>query len=204
MLKRSFSTSTISMAGQLIKAPTQTHGIEGRYASALYSASYKNKTLETVDKDLQTVRSILKENKKFEDFVRDPTLKAQKKKSTIAEIGQRLSLSKDTNNLLALLADNGRLNKLDAIIGSFESIMRAHRGELFVQVTSAETLGRQHESALNDALSKLVKSGQKVTITYTVKPDIIGGLIVNIGDKYVDLSIASRLKKYKETLHSAV
>lgn len=49
-----------------------------------------------------------------------------------------------------------------------------------------------------------MKKGQKVTITYNVKPSIVGGLIVNIGDKYVDLSIASRIKKYKEVLNSAV
>lgn len=36
--------------------------------------------------------------------------------------------------VLGLLAENGRLNKLESVVGSFESIMRAHRGELFVQV----------------------------------------------------------------------
>ena len=204
VLKRSFSTSNVAMAGQLIKTPVQVHGIEGRYASALYSAAHKSKTLETVDKDLKAVRDILRENNKFREFVLDPTLKATKKKSTVTAIAQKLSLSKESSNLLALLAENGRLNKLDAVVSSFESIMRAHRGELFVQVTSAEPLTKSHESALNDALSKLVKKDQKVTITYNVKPSIIGGLIVNIGDKYVDLSIASRIKKYKEVLNAAV
>ena len=204
VLTRSFSTSSIARAGQLIKTPVQVHGIEGRYASALYSAAHKNNTLETVDKDLGTVKSVLKENPKFRDFVLDPTLKALKKRSAITEIAKKLSLSKESTNLLGLLAENGRLNKLDAVVASFESIMRAHRGEVFVQVTSAEPLSRNHESALNDALSKLVTKGQKVTITYNVKPSIVGGLVVNIGDKYVDLSIASRIKKYKEVLHSAV
>ncbi|KAF8365624.1 atp-3 [Pristionchus pacificus] len=204
VLRRSFSTSNVSLASQLIKTPVQVHGIEGRYAAALYSAAHKSNNLETVDKDLKTVREILKENPKFRDFVLDPTLKATKKKATVTAIAQKLSLSKESANFLGLLADNGRLNKLDAVISSFESVMRAHRGELFVQVTSAEALSKSHEGALNDALSKLVKKGQKVTITYNVKPSIVGGLIVNIGDKYVDLSIASRIKKYKEVLNSAV
>ncbi|GMT28592.1 hypothetical protein PFISCL1PPCAC_19889 [Pristionchus fissidentatus] len=204
VLRRSFSTSNASLAGQFIKTPVQVHGVEGRYAAALYSAAHKSNSLETVDKDLKAVRDVLKENTKFRDFVLDPTLKANKKKSTIAAVSQKLSLSKESANLLGLLAENGRLNKLEAVISSFESVMRAHRGELFVQVTSAETLSKSHEGALNDALSKLVKKGQKVTITYNVKPSILGGLIVNIGDKYVDMSIASRIKKYKEVLNSSV
>ncbi|GMT00646.1 hypothetical protein PENTCL1PPCAC_22820 [Pristionchus entomophagus] len=204
LIRRSFSTSNVSLASQLIKTPVQVHGIEGRYAAALYSAAHKSNSLETVDKDLKAVRDILKENSMFRDFVLDPTLKATKKKATVTTIAQKLSLSKQSTNFLGLLADNGRLNKLDAVISSFESVMRAHRGELFVQVTSAEPLSKSHEEALNDALSKLVKKGQKVTMTYNVKPSIVGGLIVNIGDKYVDLSIASRIKKYKEVLNSAV
>uniref|UniRef100_A0A1I7WNI8 ATP synthase subunit O, mitochondrial n=1 Tax=Heterorhabditis bacteriophora TaxID=37862 RepID=A0A1I7WNI8_HETBA len=50
----------------------------------------------------------------------------------------------------------------------------------------------------------MAKPGQKLTMTYSVKPSIIGGLLVTIGDKYVDLSIASRIKKFKETLVASV
>lgn len=42
------------------------------------------------------------------------------------------------NRFLGLLAENGRLNKLNAVFNSFESIMQAHREELYVEVTSAE------------------------------------------------------------------
>ncbi|VDL85024.1 unnamed protein product [Nippostrongylus brasiliensis] len=106
--------------------------------------------------------------------------------------------------LWSLLAENGRLSRLEAVVSSYEHIMRAHRGELFVQVTSAEPLSKSHESALNDALHKMAKSGQKLNVTYAVKPSIMGGLIVTIGDKYVDLSIASRVKKLTETLVASV
>ncbi|CAJ0571527.1 unnamed protein product, partial [Mesorhabditis spiculigera] len=205
MLKRSLSMSSVARAGSnLVKAPVQTHGIEGRYASALYSAAHKGNQLDQVDRDLQTVKGILEENEKFRDFVRDPTLKANKKKATIAEIAKKLGACKETGNFLALLAENGRLSKLSAAISSYESIMRAHRGELFVQVTTAEPLNRGNEGALNDVLSQFTKKGQKVTVTYQVKPSIIGGLILNIGDKYVDLSIATKIKKYREAIASAI
>ncbi|CAJ0930198.1 unnamed protein product, partial [Mesorhabditis belari] len=204
VLKRSLSLSAVARSGQLVKVPIQTHGIEGRYASALYSAAHKQNKLEQVDKDLQTVKGIFEQNKKFKDFVLDPTLKAAKKKQVLQEITAALGTSQETRNFLTLLAENGRLSKLAAVVSSFESIMRAHRGELFVQVTTAEPLTKGNESALSDVLAQFTKKGQKVTVTYQVKPTILGGLIVNIGDKYVDLSIASKIKKYKEAIASAI
>ncbi|EPB73527.1 ATP synthase F1, delta subunit [Ancylostoma ceylanicum] len=211
MLKRSFSMSATAFSG-LVKAPVAVHGIEGRYASALYSAAHKQKSLDQVDKDLQKIRSVYQQDQKFKarrlhvlrDFVLDPTLKGLKKKQAVLAVAQKLGLSKESTNFLGLLAENGRLSKLEAVVASYEHIMRAHRGELFVQVTSAEPLSKSHESALSDALHKMAKSGQKLNVTYTVKPSIMGGLVVTIGDKYVDLSIASRIKKLKETLVASV
>uniref|UniRef100_A0AC34RKG1 ATP synthase subunit O, mitochondrial n=1 Tax=Panagrolaimus sp. JU765 TaxID=591449 RepID=A0AC34RKG1_9BILA len=203
MLKRGFSLST-AVYQQVVKTPIQVHGVEGRYASALYTAAYKQKSLETVEKDLKQIKDLYNTNKQFKDFVRDPTLKAHNKKTAIQAISKSLNISKEAANLVELLAENGRLSKLEAVINAFETIMRAHKGELFVQVTSAEPLSKKHESALSDALQKFAKDGQKLHITFATKPSIIGGLVVTIGDKYVDLSIASRIKKYTEALETAI
>uniref|UniRef100_A0A1I7WNP7 Oligomycin sensitivity conferral protein n=1 Tax=Heterorhabditis bacteriophora TaxID=37862 RepID=A0A1I7WNP7_HETBA len=183
MLKRSFSMTAILRSSQLVKTPIQVHGIEGRYAAALYSAAHKQNKLDQVDKDLQTVRDIYRQNQQFKDFVLDPTLKAMKKKATIQAIAQKIGLSTESGsflilviakNFLGLLAENGRLGKLEAVVTSYENIMRAHRGELFIQcimdtndtmrlnysnliqITSAEPLSKQHEQALNDALNKVI------------------------------------------------
>ncbi|CAB3408820.1 unnamed protein product [Caenorhabditis bovis] len=205
IMKRGFATSAaLAKSAQLVKTPIQVHGIEGRYAAALYSAGHKQNKLDQIAQDLSNVRSAYKDNKKFQEFVLDPTLKATKKKVAIEAISSKLGLSKETGNFLGLLAENGRLNKLESVASSFEAIMRAHRGELSVQVTSAEELSAANQKALSDALSKVAKSGQKLTVTYAVKPSIIGGLVVTIGDKYVDLSIASRVKKYKDAIATAI
>ncbi|VDM81807.1 unnamed protein product [Strongylus vulgaris] len=165
-------------SGAIGKSPaSEVHGVEGRYAAALYSAAYKQKSLDKVDKDLQKIREVYQQDKNFQEFILNPTLKGSKKKQTVLSIAQKLGLSKESTNFL---------------------------GELFVQVTSAEPLSKSYESALNDALHKMAKSGQKLNVTYNVKPSILGGLIVNIGDKYVDLSIASRVKKLKEVLVASV
>lgn len=72
--------STTARAGQLVKAPVDVYGIEGRYAHAIYSAATKNKKLDAVDKDMKKVEQLLEQDKKFAAFVLDPTLKKTQKK----------------------------------------------------------------------------------------------------------------------------
>uniref|UniRef100_A0A0N5BQD6 ATP synthase peripheral stalk subunit OSCP, mitochondrial n=1 Tax=Strongyloides papillosus TaxID=174720 RepID=A0A0N5BQD6_STREA len=202
IFKRSLSLSAV--ANNMVKTPVQVYGVEGRYASALYSAAVKTKTLEVVEKDLQKIKGIYDTDPKFKEFAINPTIKNDKKRDAIQRVGKSIGASKEATNFLALLAENGRLNILEAVCNSFESIMRAHKGELFVEVTSATELSKSHKSALNDALAKFNKGGKKLTINYHVKPEIIGGVIVNLGDKYVDMSMATKIKKYHDALSQAL
>lgn len=50
---------------------------------------------------------------------------------------------------------------------------------------------------------KFVKSNQTIQLKETVDPSIIGGLVAAIGDKYVDMSVASKVKKYNDLITSA-
>ena len=56
---------------------------------------------------------------------------------------------------------------------------------------------------IEGAINSFLKSGQKSLISYKVDASIIGGMVVSIGDKYVDMSMASKLKKYEEIIKSA-
>lgn len=64
LLKRSLSTSTY-LAAQQVRPPIQVYGIEGKYASALYSSAMQQKSLETVDKDLQQIKQLYNTHKDF-------------------------------------------------------------------------------------------------------------------------------------------
>lgn len=90
---------------------------------------------------------------------------------------------------------------LNEVINSFEDIIRSNRGDLSVEIVSAEELNANTKKAISDALSK---GGKKTTITYQTRPDILGGLIVQIGDRRLDLSIASRVKKLTDAIKESV
>lgn len=202
ILRRSFSVSASS--GQLVKAPVQIFGINGRYATALYSAASKEKQLDVVEKELTDIQTLLKKKGKFFDYVMNPSVKRTEKMQLLTSAFAGTKASKLTVNLLGLLAENGRLNKLDNIINNFSVIMAAHRGEIECEVTTAKPLDAALKQELDAALKMFAKSGQSMKITSRVDPSIMGGLIVAIGDKYVDMSTASKIKRYTEVIKAAI
>ena len=106
--------------------------------------------------------------------------------------------------MLGLLAENGRLGRLRGIANNFATLMSAHRGEVNARVSTAKQLDNSQLKELQAVLQTFVKKGHSLKIETRVDPSLIGGLVVELGDRYVDLSISSKLKVYdqivKETL----
>ncbi|NP_001166827.1 H+ transporting ATP synthase O subunit isoform 2 [Bombyx mori] len=192
LLVRSWSTSVAS--AQMVKPPVQVFGLEGRYASALFSAASKTKALDIVEKELCQFQQSIKTDAKLKEFIINPTIKRSMK----------ISLSPTTGNLLGLLAENGRLGKLEAVINAFKIMMAAHRGEVACEVVTAKPLDQAQRQNLEAALKKFLKGNETVQLTAKVDPSLIGGMVVSIGDKYVDMSVASKVKKYTELISAAV
>ncbi|XP_047515353.1 ATP synthase subunit O, mitochondrial [Pieris napi] len=201
MLVRSLSTS--SAAAQLVKAPVQVFGIDGRYATALYSAASKSKSLDTVEKELVHFQKSIKSDAKLKEFLLNPVLKRSIKSEALKHLASKTSMSPNTGNLLSLLAENGRLGKLDTIINAFKIIMAAHRGEVTCEVITAKPLDAGQKQNLEAALKKFLKGNESLQLTASVDPSLIGGMVVSIGDRYVDMSVASKVKKYSELISTA-
>ncbi|KAL6444698.1 hypothetical protein ACFW04_002046 [Cataglyphis niger] len=197
---RTFSSSTV--AQQLVKPPIQVFGLEGRYAMALYSAASKQNVLDAVEKDLITFQGLLKTDTKLVDFVKNPSIKRRDKVEAFKAIGSKINLNPATANLLTLLAENGRLPKINQIINLYKIIMSANRGEVVCEVITAKPLDADTKGKLESALKGFLKKGQTILLTTKIDPTIIGGMVVSIGDKYVDMSVASKIKKYTDLIQA--
>lgn len=200
-MARNFSSS--SVAQQMIKAPIQVFGLEGRYATALYSAASKLKQLDQVEKELTTWQQTLKSDAKLRDIVISPIINRKVLATALKETCEKMRQSPATSNLLQVLADNGRMKRLEIVINHFKSIMAAHRGDVVCEVTTAKPLDDSQRKQLEGALKAFLKSNEKLQLTAKVDPSIIGGLIVSVGDKYVDMSIASKVKMYKDLISTS-
>ena len=133
---RSLSTSVGRL--QLVQPPVQVFGTEGRYATALFSAASKKKSLDAVEKDLKTFQATLKKDQRLADFLADPSIKRGLKAQGLASACDKLKMNELSKNLFLALAENGRFGVAEAVVNSFSTIMAAHRGEVVCEVVTAK------------------------------------------------------------------
>ncbi|VDL98041.1 unnamed protein product [Schistocephalus solidus] len=184
--------------------PTQFFGLEGRYATALYSAAVKSKNLEAVEKDMTQLHRTLEKDTRLREFCTDPTVKRHLKVEAFKNVLAKLKFSSQSTNMLLVLAENGRLGRLAKVLDTFRQIMTSHRGEVSCVVTTANPLDKAVERELMTALGGFLEPGHKLNLHLKVDPDIIGGMIVSIGDKYVDMSILRKIRSYRTVLEQPV
>lgn len=180
------------------------HGIDGRYATALYSAAAKQNQLETVEQELQKVKAVVQKDPKIRQFMENPVLSSESKKQGVEQLMAKYSPL--TRNFFGVLAENRRLNETEKIADAYSELMSAYRGETTVVVTTAKPFDQKLTAQLKNALAKgsLVKKGGAVKIVSKINPSILGGLIVEVGDKSIDLSISSRLSKLNKVLSETI
>ncbi|XP_037760920.1 ATP synthase subunit O, mitochondrial [Chelonia mydas] len=200
---RFFSTSLARPASQLVKPPIQVYGLEGRYATALYSAASKQKKLDQVEKELSRVSTLLKDPK-LSSVVVNPHIKSVIKQKTISDVLVKEKLSPITINFMKLLAENGRLQQAPDVISAFGKIMSAYRGEVLCSITTANPLDQASLTELKTALSGFLAKGEVLKLETKTDPSILGGMIVSIGDKYADMSTKSKIQKLTKIMRDTV
>lgn len=128
----------------------------------------------------------------------------EQKQNAVNELSTKRQANQLTVNTLSLLAENGRLGRLPGIANAFASLMSAHRGEVQARVTSAKSLDQAQLKELQSVLQTFVKKGHSLKVETKVDPSLIGGFIVEIGDRYVDLSISSKVKVYDQIIKETI
>ncbi|KAF9973674.1 ATP synthase F0 subcomplex subunit OSCP atp5 [Actinomortierella ambigua] len=193
-------------ASNAVKVPAVLHGIEGRYATALYTAAAKKQALETVESDLKQVKAVVEKDAKLRVFLENPTINRNEKKDGVKKMLSAGKYSDLTKNFFDTLAENGRLYDTVKIINSYDSLMSAHRGEVQVTITSAKELDAKDITKIKGFLSKSSYVGPKQTLVVAnkVNPAILGGLVVEFGDKTIDLSVSSKVNKLNQLLQEHV
>ncbi|KAI6646602.1 hypothetical protein LOD99_12723 [Oopsacas minuta] len=199
------STNNIyAIKGATVKPPIQIFGLEGRYAHALYSAAVRGKKENVVEKDLDTFANLLKKDKALHEFVNDPTLKRKSKLEKLNTILLQQKFDKITMNFFEVLADNNRLSRVKNIGVAFSQLMSASRGEIECTVISAQKLDANNTKALETALKGFLKPSEVLKLNLKVDNSLLGGLIVELKDKYIDMSTATKIRKISNILKQAI
>ena len=120
--------------------PLKLYSLEGRYASALFTAAAKGNELAKVEGDLGRIQSVILRSALVRAFLSDPTLGREKKRALVGQLlsGAPQPYSPAIVNLFSVMAENGRLGLAPKVIAAFEEMMRAHRRQVSVLITSAK------------------------------------------------------------------
>ena len=165
--------------------------IAARYASALFDIADERHVLDQVAADLETLKSLLSGNAELTGALRNPTFDSSQQGKAIAEIGKAANLSPIVLSFLGVLAKNRRLFAIEAVADAFLADLARRRGQMTVDVTSAQPLTDDQSARLTEKLNQTLAA--KVQVNAKVDPSLLGGLVVKIGSKLIDSSIRTKL-----------
>ncbi|KAK1425289.1 hypothetical protein QVD17_20640 [Tagetes erecta] len=187
-----------------IKVPVAMFGGSGNYASALYIAAAKANALDKVEAELVDFVSATTKASTFSQFMKDLAVPADIRVKAINEVCAQAKISDVTKNFLVVLADNGRLRHVDTIAKRFSDLTMAHRGEVKAVVTTVIPLPAAEEKELKETLQEILGKGKTVKLEQKIDASILGGLVVEFGQKVFDMSIKTRARQMERFLRDPV
>jgi len=181
------------------RPPLDLYGLNARYANATYVAASKSSSLEKVEGELLAIKASAESSKEFASFLENPLISRDAKSKQVEDL-LKGKASPVTLNLMTTLAGNARLNNIVGITDNYVQLMKAKRGEVEATIISAEPLNKTQTAAVSEAMKSQFPEGAKVVLKTEVNPGILGGLQIQIGDKFLDLSVGSRIEEVGRTV----
>jgi F-type H+-transporting ATPase subunit delta len=169
--------------------------VASRYVKSLLGLAVEQNALEAVHNDMVSFAKVCEENRAFTLMLRNPIIKHDKK----SDILKSIFGGKVHNLTLAIFDIITRKNReplLPAIAKEFHIAYNNYNGIGEASVTTAVPLDAKLRSEIEQIVKKL-SDKKKVEIKEKVDADMIGGFVLNIGDRQVDASIKTKLNALK-------
>jgi F-type H+-transporting ATPase subunit delta len=173
-------------------------GIAARYATAIFELARESNSLKAIEADVEALDAALNESGDFRALIGSPVYSRGAQGDAISAIAAKMGLSENVSNLLSLMATKRRLFVLPQMVQRLRGLIAEEKGEITADVTAATALSQ----AQQDKLAKTLKArvGKDVKINLAVDESLIGGLIVKVGSKMIDTSVASKLSNLQNAM----
>lgn len=171
-----------------------------RYAQALFSLGNKSglSELEDYASSLGDMRQALTDSPDLLRIFKNPIFSAEEKKKVVKKIGAKMKIKGTILNFCLLLADKDRLAELASIANAFDEMLDAEKGVLRGQLLTAVPI---EEAKQKDIVKKLEKKAKRtLVLEFGVTPEILGGVVLKVGDKVMDASLRAQLSILKDTI----
>jgi ATP synthase F1 delta subunit len=169
------------------------------YSRALFDAALEHDVLDRVHDELGEFADALSENREMQVFFFSPYFSSEEKKEGIGKVvtgaDERLV------NFLELLAERHRLPAVFRIRRHLDERWREENKLLPVSVTAAVELDKKLVEEIGDRIER--QTGRKVELSSKVDPDVLGGIVLRVGNMVLDASIKNRLERLRKQVARA-
>jgi F-type H+-transporting ATPase subunit delta len=169
------------------------------YARSLFEVAKEQDTLDTIREQLGAFADALNDTRELQVFFFSPYFSTTEKQDGL----DRAVSDADPIlvNFLKLLIENHRTPVIFRVRRGFDELWLRENKRLPVQITSAIELDKATVGHIGDRIAE--QTGQKIDITSTVDSDILGGLVVRVGNSILDASVRNRLEQLRKQVARA-
>jgi F-type H+-transporting ATPase subunit delta len=169
------------------------------YARSLFEVAREQGHLDVLREQLAQFADALNEHRELAVFFFSPYFSTKEKQEALG----RLLEGADPIfvNFLSLLIENHRMPVIFRLRHEYQRLWDEENRTLPVQITSAIALDPATTESLGRTIAE--RAGRKVTLAARVDPDILGGIVVRVGNSILDASIRSRLEQLRRQVASA-
>jgi F-type H+-transporting ATPase subunit delta len=169
------------------------------YSQALFEVAKEHDVVDDVREQLGQFADELGDNRDLQVFLFSPYFSSQEKKDGIGKIVD--GADERFLNFLELLAERHRMPAIFRIRRAYDGLWREENKLLPVTVTSAIELDEGLVKGLGERIEE--QTGKKVELTSRVDPDVLGGLVLQVGNMVLDASIRNRLERLRKQVAKA-
>jgi F-type H+-transporting ATPase subunit delta len=169
-----------------------------RYAEAAFEVAQRDGAVETWRAELDAAAAIAADDQ-VGRMLANPAI-ALETRTEMAESIFGKVVSKPVQNLIGLMLRRGRIEQLPRVAAEFRRLDNARQGITLATATSAAPLSQDEVRALTARMEQL--TGGRVELDLRTDPDLLGGLVVRIGDRLIDGSVRGRLERLRNQLVS--
>lgn len=169
-----------------------------RYADALYQlASEKNLQDETY-KQICSIAEALDLDPQIQNFLSSPLVRPLEKEKAFSEAFKSVQVNELVKNFVLLLARKQRLGVINDVVSAYQGLADEKHGVVRGTVRSTTVLAPEERKRLEETVNRVTK--KNAILTYKEDPQLLGGLVAEVGSYTFDDSLASHLRRMNEQL----
>lgn len=169
------------------------------YSRSLFDVAKEQGDLDRIHDELGEFADALSDSHDLQVYFFSPYFSSQEKKDGLAKLVE--DADENLMRFLELLAERHRMPVLFRIRRAFDDLWRIENKRLPVTVTSAIELDQEMVDGIGEKIEE--QTGQRIELSSKVDPDVLGGLVLQVGNMVLDASVRNRLEKLRKSVARA-